>query len=103
MGDVNGDGTLTFGEMSTLLRKGNPNMTDDELYTLFSHCDVDGSGCIEFSEFVDFIHSPAGIWTDQRGQHTQNGNAKPHPDKVDRKKIDCPTCGYHCCPQWLND
>lgn len=56
--DVDGDGTLTFDEMSSLLRRGDPNFTDEQLHTLFEGADQNGNGVIEFDEFVDFIHSP---------------------------------------------
>lgn len=51
-----GFGTLDFAEMSSLLRKGNPDMTDKELQTLFDSADSNGNGTIEFTEFLWFLY-----------------------------------------------
>jgi len=55
--DKDGDGTLTFEEMASLLRKGG-KFTDNELRMLFEGADKDGSGTVDFDEFVNFIHAP---------------------------------------------
>jgi hypothetical protein len=52
----NGLGTLDFDEMSSLLLKGNPNFTQDELRDLFDSADGNGNGVIEFSEFLWFLY-----------------------------------------------
>lgn len=51
-----GYGTLDFEEMSVLLRKGNPAMTDKELKLLFDAADSNGNGTIEFTEFLWFLY-----------------------------------------------
>jgi len=53
--DENSDGTLSRGEMTLLLRKGNPEITEEELELLFDTMDQDGNGSLDFSEFVDYI------------------------------------------------
>jgi len=52
----NGVGTLDFDEMSALLRKGNPNFTDEQLQSLFEGADTNGNGVIDFSEFLWFLY-----------------------------------------------
>jgi len=55
--DKSGDGKLDLGEMSALLRMGNPNMTDAQLKLLFNGVDKNGDGRVDFDEFVDYIYS----------------------------------------------
>lgn len=52
----NGYGTLDFDEMSALLRKGNPDMTDEELRLVFDGADTNGNGFVEFTEFLWFLY-----------------------------------------------
>ncbi|CAJ1405515.1 unnamed protein product [Effrenium voratum] len=53
--DENSDGKLSREEIATLLRKGNPDMGEQELQLLFKSLDQDGSGQLDFNEFVDYI------------------------------------------------
>jgi len=53
--DGNKDGSLSFGEMSRLLRKGRSDITDKEMEILFRRVDRNGNGRVEFGEFVDFV------------------------------------------------
>mmetsp|Transcript_63335 Transcript_63335/g.137832 ORF Transcript_63335/g.137832 Transcript_63335/m.137832 type:complete len:507 (-) Transcript_63335:31-1551(-) len=53
--DKSGDGKLDFVEMSELLRRGDPTLTDAELWSLFDTIDVTHDGEIEFNEFVEYI------------------------------------------------
>ncbi|CAE8706501.1 unnamed protein product, partial [Polarella glacialis] len=55
--DANGDGVLSLQEMTVLLKKGNPELSDKDIETLFRRLDKDGSGLLAYSEFVDFIFS----------------------------------------------
>jgi len=55
-----GDKTLSFQEMSRLLRRGNPDMTDRELRILYDNVDKNHDGKVDFDEFVDFIFSTTG-------------------------------------------
>lgn len=48
-------GFLDYDELAALLRVGNPAMTDLQIRSLFKLADVDGSGTIEFNEFVNLI------------------------------------------------
>lgn len=52
----NGLGTLDKEEMGALLRRGNPNFSDEEVDTLFAGADTNGNGVIEFSEFLWFLY-----------------------------------------------
>lgn len=56
----NGYGTLDFEEMSVLLKKGNPNFTEEELRTVFDGADTNGSGTIDFTEFLWFLYGSGG-------------------------------------------
>jgi broad specificity phosphatase PhoE len=58
--DKSGNGRLDFGEMSALLRKGNPAMTEEELWALFAGADRTRDGDIDFDEFVEYIFSSSG-------------------------------------------
>lgn len=56
--DENGDGYLSYEELSKLLRKGNPDMSDDEMRLLYDQLDTHHDGKVDFHEFCDFIHTP---------------------------------------------
>mmetsp|Transcript_68518 Transcript_68518/g.135413 ORF Transcript_68518/g.135413 Transcript_68518/m.135413 type:complete len:359 (+) Transcript_68518:29-1105(+) len=55
--DTSGDGSLDFKEMSTLLRRGNQNLTDLQLKALFNGADKNNDGRISFEEFCTFIYN----------------------------------------------
>lgn len=55
--DVDHDGYLSYEELESLLKKGNPNMSDDEIRLLYDQLDVHHDGKVDFHEFCDFIHS----------------------------------------------
>jgi len=57
--DTNGDSVLSFEEMSSFLRAGNPQMSDRELRILFNSIDKDKSGHVGWREFIEFIFPPA--------------------------------------------
>lgn len=52
----NGLGTLDLDEMSVLLKRGNPNLTEVECKAIFDGADTNGNGVIEFSEFLWFLY-----------------------------------------------
>jgi Ca2+-binding EF-hand superfamily protein len=54
--DANGDGTLDFSELKTLLKQGNPTFTEDECRTLYNKCDSNNDGKISFDEFLNYIY-----------------------------------------------
>lgn len=58
--DKSGNGRLDFGEMACLLRKGNPSLTEQELWALFTGADRTRDGDIDFDEFVEYIFSSSG-------------------------------------------
>lgn len=68
-GQVNkgGYGTLDFEEMSSLLLKGNPDMSDDELKLIFDSADSNGNVTIEFAEFLWFLYGGGGAAAPKRG------------------------------------
>mmetsp|Transcript_19603 Transcript_19603/g.35790 ORF Transcript_19603/g.35790 Transcript_19603/m.35790 type:complete len:137 (+) Transcript_19603:97-507(+) len=57
-GQVNkkGVGTLDFEEMSALLLRGNPKLTEEELRTIFDGADTNSNGTIDFNEFLWFLY-----------------------------------------------
>jgi len=57
--DVNGNSALSFEEMSSFLRAGNPRMTDRELKILFKSIDKDKNGKVDWHEFIDFVFPSA--------------------------------------------
>eukprot|EP00927_Polykrikos_kofoidii_P057398 TRINITY_DN51523_c0_g1_i1.p1 TRINITY_DN51523_c0_g1~~TRINITY_DN51523_c0_g1_i1.p1 ORF type:complete len:438 (+),score=76.80 TRINITY_DN51523_c0_g1_i1:76-1389(+) len=55
--DANADGLLDLSELSRLLRLGKPGILNSQIRVLFDSCDKDGSGLIDFEEFVDFVYA----------------------------------------------
>ena len=52
--DTNKDGMLSLEEMSKLLKKGNPNISDASITTCFNKV-AGADGKVSFGEFVDYI------------------------------------------------
>merc|ERR1740117_1057809 len=50
--DVNGDGTITSKELGTVLRSLGQNLSQAELQDMINEADADGSGSIDFPEFM---------------------------------------------------
>ncbi len=46
---------LSLQELTALLRSMGQNPTDSEVHDMINEVDVDGSGVVEFEEFVQFI------------------------------------------------
>jgi len=53
--DENGDGKLSFAEFFKLLKQGDPDFLQREAEQLFNEADADGSGFVDFEEFIDYI------------------------------------------------
>mmetsp|Transcript_74229 Transcript_74229/g.206291 ORF Transcript_74229/g.206291 Transcript_74229/m.206291 type:complete len:179 (+) Transcript_74229:144-680(+) len=53
--DTNSDGALDFRELKDLLRRGSPDISDDDMELLFNHIDADSNGRVNFDEFVDYV------------------------------------------------
>jgi len=53
--DVNHDGFLSYEEMETLLRKGNPDMEEEEIRLLYTQMDTHQDEKVDFHEFCDYI------------------------------------------------
>ena len=58
-----GDKFLDFSEMSKLLRKGNPGMSDAELRSVYNSVDKNGDGKVSFDEFVEYLYPGEGLST----------------------------------------
>mmetsp|Transcript_14712 Transcript_14712/g.26021 ORF Transcript_14712/g.26021 Transcript_14712/m.26021 type:complete len:243 (-) Transcript_14712:82-810(-) len=77
-----GYGTLDFDEMKSLLLRGNPDMTDDELTSLFEAADSNGNGTIEFTEFLWFLYGSPSKAGARGGGARGGGRASPAPRVV---------------------
>mmetsp|Transcript_74924 Transcript_74924/g.223255 ORF Transcript_74924/g.223255 Transcript_74924/m.223255 type:complete len:198 (+) Transcript_74924:60-653(+) len=89
--DLSEDGRLDFDEMAGLLRKGNPGMSDIELWTLYHQIDKDSDGKISFDEFYDYLYRPSSAGRGQLSPSVRcrvNAGA-PHEFKFGR----CSFCG----------
>lgn len=53
--DKDGDGTITTQELGTVMRSLGQNPTEAELDELVEEVDADGSGTIDFNEFLDLM------------------------------------------------
>lgn len=53
--DINESGTIDQKELTAVLRSMGQNPTDSQVHDMINEVDVDGSGLIEFHEFVKFI------------------------------------------------
>jgi len=53
--DKTGDHKLDLGEMTELLRSGDPNLSDNEIWQIFNGADHSNDGDIDFDEFLDYI------------------------------------------------
>lgn len=53
--DENGDGFLSYNELEALLRKGNPDMSEDEIRLLYNEMDTHRDERVDFHEFCDYI------------------------------------------------
>eukprot|EP00930_Biecheleria_cincta_P097031 TRINITY_DN88778_c0_g1_i1.p1 TRINITY_DN88778_c0_g1~~TRINITY_DN88778_c0_g1_i1.p1 ORF type:complete len:652 (-),score=118.11 TRINITY_DN88778_c0_g1_i1:385-2301(-) len=55
--DLNRDGKLSFDEMISLLRAGDPTFSEKQLRAIFAQVDKDGDQMVNFDEFVDYVTS----------------------------------------------
>ncbi|CAK8991476.1 Polcalcin Cup a 4 (Calcium-binding pollen allergen Cup a 4) (allergen Cup a 4) [Durusdinium trenchii] len=60
--DANKNGMLDFQELSKLLRKGDPFVTDTEVQALFHALDTDGDGSIGYNELTEYLHPPGSTF-----------------------------------------
>eukprot|EP00927_Polykrikos_kofoidii_P028222 TRINITY_DN24679_c0_g1_i1.p1 TRINITY_DN24679_c0_g1~~TRINITY_DN24679_c0_g1_i1.p1 ORF type:complete len:211 (-),score=35.97 TRINITY_DN24679_c0_g1_i1:224-856(-) len=77
-----GDKFLDLGEISRLLRKGNPEMSDQELAILFDNIDTNGDGKINFDEFVEYIFSKSGEKREDETKSKMRGPERFFYDKT---------------------
>jgi Ca2+-binding EF-hand superfamily protein len=93
--DKSGDGKLNYVEMKVLLRKGNPNLADDELEALFKGADVNGDGALDFDEFVAYVYGekPPVVVAAPEGLKTKFQEFAG--DKMDSREFNklCKDCG----------
>eukprot|EP00927_Polykrikos_kofoidii_P068128 TRINITY_DN6350_c5_g1_i1.p1 TRINITY_DN6350_c5_g1~~TRINITY_DN6350_c5_g1_i1.p1 ORF type:complete len:585 (-),score=89.40 TRINITY_DN6350_c5_g1_i1:367-2121(-) len=86
--DVNGDKEIDFDEFRMILNDVNEHMTKDDTATLFSHADIDGSGTINFVEFVACCMS---LGTDESVNAGAGKAGKGVPAENETSVVD-PTC-----------
>ena len=53
--DADGDGYITASELLTATVKENPDMSDDEAYTIITMADEDGDNKISYEEYARFV------------------------------------------------
>merc|ERR1711943_54941 len=53
--DKDGDGTITTKELGTVMRSLGQNPTEAELADMINEVDADGSGTIDFPEFLNLM------------------------------------------------
>jgi len=53
--DANGDGFLSFEELESLLRKGNPDLDESEIRLIYDEMDEHKDGKVDFHEFCDYV------------------------------------------------
>eukprot|EP00933_Yihiella_yeosuensis_P019415 TRINITY_DN15746_c0_g1_i1.p1 TRINITY_DN15746_c0_g1~~TRINITY_DN15746_c0_g1_i1.p1 ORF type:complete len:500 (+),score=89.13 TRINITY_DN15746_c0_g1_i1:110-1609(+) len=53
--DKDGNGVMTKPEFMTVAREIMPDISVDGLQTLFSACDLNGDGTVEYDEFIDWV------------------------------------------------
>ncbi|CAE8628766.1 unnamed protein product [Polarella glacialis] len=78
--DRNGNGSLSFAEMATLLRSGGAELSDRDLKLLFSQLDTNSNGVIEFNEFVEYVFTE-----DRGGRVWQSGPPVRRSSKANAK------------------
>ncbi|XP_074840317.1 calmodulin, striated muscle [Carettochelys insculpta] len=53
--DRDGDGSITTGELGTVMRSLGQNPTESELRDMIGELDTDGSGTVDFPEFLSMM------------------------------------------------
>merc|ERR1712147_380134 len=53
--DTNGDGFLSYEELEELLRRGNPDLDENEIRLIYDEMDEQGDGKIDFHEFCEYV------------------------------------------------
>ena len=53
--DIDGDGTVNTGELGTVMQSLGENMSEKEIQQMISGVDTDGSGSIDFTEFLTMM------------------------------------------------
>ncbi|XP_072998127.1 calmodulin-2-like isoform X1 [Typha latifolia] len=59
--DKDADGYITTGELGTVMRALHQNPTEAELNAMIKEVDADGSGTIEFNEFLNLMAGKMGV------------------------------------------
>ena len=57
--DIDGDGTVNSGELGTVMQSLGENLSEKEIQQMISGVDTDGSGSIDFTEFLTMMQGRA--------------------------------------------
>jgi len=63
--DKDGDGTISVGELGTVMRTMGQNPTEEELREMIAEVDTDGNSTIEFDEFIKLMSTKMSSDVDQ--------------------------------------
>ncbi|XP_020912619.1 calmodulin, flagellar, partial [Exaiptasia diaphana] len=53
--DKNDDGTVTVSELDTVMRTVGVNPSEEQLQEMINDADLDGNGCVDFTEFLHMM------------------------------------------------
>ena len=62
-----GSGSISTNELLHVMRAMGENPTEDDVLNLMMEADLDGSGTIEFPEFLELMKQKYGNMTDTEG------------------------------------
>eukprot|EP00440_Ansanella_granifera_P005419 gb/GFBE01005881.1/.p1 GENE.gb/GFBE01005881.1/~~gb/GFBE01005881.1/.p1 ORF type:complete len:702 (+),score=170.27 gb/GFBE01005881.1/:1-2106(+) len=83
--DKDGSNSLSFSEMTAVLREGNPSLTDRELAFLFREIDSDGNLQVDLKEFTRYVNKKGAEAKIQTPKEKDKGRkAKEEFRKMDK-------------------
>ncbi|XP_064610593.1 neo-calmodulin-like [Liolophura sinensis] len=87
--DKDGDGSITTGELGTVMRNLGQYPSSDELEQMLTEIDIDGDGTFSFEEFVQVMANMGGL-----SENTEENEEEELRQAF--KVFDKSGCGYIC-------